>query len=165
MGMRGGSMFMSVLRCLGYPGPPHRGASWRAQPDSLSSCLASSCVKQLAVCWFEMDVFEMDALVTKNLMSGTYIIINKAQWQTVKLPRINMRNQVATKMQTWAYVSLKLYCLTCLILLFESARIFLLQCCFLSPYLPESLNVAIIYSGIGAPLSSKYASNGLKEET
>ena len=76
-GMGRGSMVTRVLGCLGCPGLAHRGASWRGQPDFLSSCLANSCVKQLAICLSAIDVFEMDVLITKNVMSGTYIIMNK----------------------------------------------------------------------------------------
>ena len=43
-----------------------RGTSWAEQPSSLSSCLDRSYVIQLAICLFEIHVFEMDALVIKG---------------------------------------------------------------------------------------------------
>lgn len=39
---------------------------------AVSSWFASSCVIQLAVNLFEMDVLKMDTLAIKGLMSGTY---------------------------------------------------------------------------------------------
>lgn len=41
------------------------------QPGFLFRCFESNCVMQPAICLFEM-VFEMDALVIKSLMSGSY---------------------------------------------------------------------------------------------
>ena len=41
------------------------------QPDFSSSCFASSCVIQLAICLFRVDVFEMNAAAIKSLTSGT----------------------------------------------------------------------------------------------
>lgn len=76
-GMGWESMDTQVASCLGYLGLSNRGTSWAGQADSLSRCLASSCVKQLAVCLFEVDLFEMDALVIKSLMSDTYMILNQ----------------------------------------------------------------------------------------
>ena len=79
--------------------------SWVDQPGSLPSCLGRSCVIQVAIRLFEMDVFEMDVfemdvLVIKGSMSGTCIIIKKAPCQVLTLLRLNMRKQVSTKMQT-----------------------------------------------------------------
>lgn len=42
------------------------GTSWVGPPGSLSSFAAA------AVCLFDMSTFEMDALVIKSLVSGTY---------------------------------------------------------------------------------------------
>ena len=47
------------------------------QPGSLSSCFASSCVTQLEIRLFKMDVFEVNASAMKNIMPGTYITIKK----------------------------------------------------------------------------------------
>lgn len=77
-----------------------RETSWVDQPGSLSSCLGRSCVIQVAIRLFEVDVFEMDVLVIKGSMSGTCVIIKKAPCQVLTLLRLNMRNQVLTKMQT-----------------------------------------------------------------
>lgn len=48
----------------------------------------------------EMDVFDMDALVIKGLVSCICIIIRKADCKALTLHRVNRSNQAATKMQT-----------------------------------------------------------------
>ena len=66
------------VRDLGHPGLSKRGTSCVGQPGSLSNWIAGNCVTQLALCLFDVDVFETDASAIKSLMSGTYIIIKAA---------------------------------------------------------------------------------------
>ena len=49
---------------------------------------------------------------------------NQKGFLILTLFRISMRNQVSTKIQTWASISLQPPCRICSILLFESSRIF-----------------------------------------
>ena len=42
-------------------------------------------VVQLAMCFFEMNLFEVDSSAIKSLMSGNYITINKANCQAYRL--------------------------------------------------------------------------------
>lgn len=44
------------------------------QPGFLSRCSTSNCVMPMAICLFQIDVFEMDACAIKSLMLGTYIL-------------------------------------------------------------------------------------------
>ena len=46
-------------------------------PHSLSGCLASSCVLQLATCLLEVDVFAVAFSAIKSFTSGAYITIRK----------------------------------------------------------------------------------------
>ena len=49
-----------VTQAAGYlchPGLSERGTSWSGCSSSLSGCLASSCVIQLVICLFKLEVF------------------------------------------------------------------------------------------------------------
>ena len=52
---------------LSSPGLSVRGPSQGSGPG----CLASSCVRVLATCFFSMVIFEVEALEIKNLVSGS----------------------------------------------------------------------------------------------
>lgn len=74
MGIRtqeGRCIFFRLLRLS------KRGTSWVGQPGSLSGCFASNGVIYLAIYLFKLDVFKMDILAIKSLMSGTFITIKK----------------------------------------------------------------------------------------
>lgn len=68
-------MTRASVGCLGFliywcSGLSKRGpGGWGELADFIPSCLARGCVIQLAMCWFTMDIFEMDASATKSLMS------------------------------------------------------------------------------------------------
>lgn len=69
-----------VTQVVSYLSPSvfKRGASRVGWSGSLSSYVAG-------VCLLEMNVFEMDALAIRSLMSGTYIAIKKANCQALIL--------------------------------------------------------------------------------
>ena len=56
----------------GYSGLSKRGAS-RAETAWFLSCFAGSCVTQLLIGLFKMNVFKKNTLAIKSLMSGTTI--------------------------------------------------------------------------------------------
>lgn len=60
------------LKQSGYSGLSKRGPSW-AETAWFLSCFASSCVTQLVIGLFKMNVFKNNTLAIKSLMSGTTI--------------------------------------------------------------------------------------------
>lgn len=62
---------------VGYLETSKNGTSWLVQPGFLSSYFASSCVIQLAICLLEMNVFEIDVLAIKSLMSQALTLLKE----------------------------------------------------------------------------------------